>query len=101
MALIVVVLIMIMVIPVTVAVLFVFPMSFMQLPALLVVIVVRVAPGGAFVGGTVPASLNPAVVMAVGNPISFDPGIAWAGDWSANLNAKRGGRGSDVHRNLS
>jgi hypothetical protein len=85
---------------VAVVVVFMIPVSFVHLPALLVMIVVRVAPVGAFVRRTVPASLDPAVVVAVGSPISFNPGVAGAGDWSALFVAERRGCGSDVYRNL-
>lgn len=68
---------------------FVIPVSFVELPALLVVIIVRVIPVGSFVGRTVPASLNPAVVVAIGGPISLDPGVAGTGHWSTRLDAER------------
>jgi len=85
---------------VAVVVIFVVPMSLMQLPASLIMIVVRVAPVGACIGRAVPASLNPAVVVAIGNPVSLDPSVARARLWSANLNPERRWRSSDVHRNL-
>jgi hypothetical protein len=105
MALIVVVLVMMVltttvVLPVSVAVVFVVPMSLVQLPAFLVMVIVRVAPGGPFVGRTVPASLDPAVVAAIGSPISFHPDVALTGLGSTLLVAERRRRGSDVHRNL-
>jgi hypothetical protein len=85
---------------VAVVVVFMIPVSFVQLPALLVMIVVRVAPIGAFVRRTVPAALDPAVVATVGGPISFNPSVAWTGNWSALFVAEGRGSGSDVYRNL-
>jgi len=81
-------------------VIFVVPVSFVELPALLVVVIVRMIPVGSFVGRTVPASLNPAVVAAIGGPISIYPGVAGAGHWSTGLDAERWWRRSDVNRNL-
>ena len=82
-------------------VVFVVPVAFVQLPALLVMIIVRMIPVGSFVGRTVPVSLDPAVVAAVRGPISFYPGVAGARHGSTSLVAKRWRCGSDVHRNLS
>src|SRR5579864_6666955 len=88
------------VLSVAAVVVFVIPVSLVQLPAFLVVVVVRMTPVGAFVGSMVPASLDPAVVVAIGDPISFYPGVARAGHRPAFLVADRRRRGSDVHRNL-
>ena len=81
-------------------VVFVVPVALVHLPALLIVIIVRVIPVGAFVGRTVPVSLDPAVVVAVGNPISLHPGVARAGHRSLGLVAEWRRRGFDVDRNL-
>lgn len=86
--------------PVSVAVVFVVPMSLVQLPAFLVMVIVRVAPVGPFVGRTVPASLDPAVVAAIGGPIPFYPDVTRTGERSTLLVADRRWRGSDVYRNL-
>jgi len=86
---------------VTVVVVLTVPVSLVQLPAFLVVIVVRVTPIGPFVGRMVPASLHPAIVAAVWRPVSFYPDEAWAGERPTLLVADRRWRGSDVHRNLS
>jgi hypothetical protein len=97
---IVVVLAMVLTVPVAIVVVFMVPVSLVHFPAFRIVIVVRVAPVGARVGRTVPAPLDPAVVVAIGSPISSDPVVAWAGFWSTNLNAEGRWRGSDVYRNL-
>jgi hypothetical protein len=85
---------------VAVVVVFVVPVSLVHLPAFFVVVVVGVTPVGAFVGRMVPASLHPAIVAAIGCPISFYPGEAWTGSLSTLLIAKGRWRGSDVHGNL-
>jgi len=97
----VVVLIMtVLIMPVAVAVFVVIPMSLVQLPAFPIVVIVRVTPIGAFVGSTVPASLDPAVMAAIGSPISLYPCITRAGCRSTFFEAKGRWRGADVHGNL-
>ena len=81
-------------------VVFAVPMSLVELPALLVVVIVGMIPVGSLVGRTVPASLDPAVVVAIGGPISLYPGVAGAGHWSTFLVAEGRWRRSDVDRNL-
>ena len=83
-----------------VVVVFVVPVSFVELPALLVVIIVRMIPVGSFVRRMVPASRNPAIMAAIGSPISLNPGVSGAGHWSAGLDAQGWWRRSDVDRNL-
>jgi hypothetical protein len=82
---------------VTVVVVFVVPVSLVELPALLVVVIVGMIPVGSFVGRTVPASLNPAIVVTIGGPISLNPGVAGAGHWSAGLDSQGRWRRSDVN----
>src|ERR1700692_3370391 len=77
------------------------PVPFMQLPALPVVIIVRMIPICPFIGRTIPAPCHPPIAMAMRDPVPVDPGIArtWLGPallvpvgrWCA----------SDVHANLS
>src|ERR1035437_10206819 len=62
-----------MVIPVVVTI----PVAFVHMPAILVMIIVRVAPICASVWWTVPAPGNPYVPAAVVTPVSVDPGIAF------------------------
>ena len=89
-----------MVLGVAAVVVFVIPVSLVQLPAFFIVVVMRVAPVGALVGRTIPSSLDPAVVAAIGGPVSFYPGVARTGHRSAGLVAKWWRRGSDVDGNL-
>lgn len=85
---------------VAVFVVLVVPVAFVHLPALLVMIIVRMIPVGAFVRRTVPVSPDPVVVAAIGGPISFDPGVARARHRSTGFVAKWWRCGSDVDRNL-
>jgi hypothetical protein len=66
------------IISVVLVVIFVVPMAFMQLPALALVVIVRMVPIGTFVRRSVPTPRHPSVVMPVGSPIALDPGIAGA-----------------------
>src|ERR1700730_2648293 len=77
------------------------PVPFMHLPALTVVIIMRMVPICPFVGRTIPAPCHPLIAMPMRRPVPVDPGIArtWlrptplvaVGRWCA----------SDVHANLS
>jgi hypothetical protein len=68
-----------------VAVVFVIPMAFVHLPALLIVVVVGVAPVSAWVGWPFPASAYPCITAVVGSPVAIDPLISFAGDWWPGL----------------
>jgi hypothetical protein len=76
------------------------PMTFMQLPALLKVVIVRVVPVSSLVGRLVPPSGNPPVAMPVGLPIAVNPGIAGAGSVPTSFVAEGRRRASDVQGNL-
>jgi hypothetical protein len=77
------------------------PVPFMHLPALTVVIIVRVVPICPFVGRTVPAPCYPAIVMPMRSPIPLDPGVARTWTRPTLLVAVRRWCASDVHANLS
>jgi hypothetical protein len=61
-----------------VAVIFVVPVAFMHLPALLIMVVVRVAPIGASVGRSLPAASSPDVTSSYVSPVSIGPYVAFA-----------------------
>ena len=67
---------MIVVVVVVMIVIFVVPVALVQLPALLIMVVVRVIPVRAFIRRMVPTSGNPPVVVSVRRPVTIDPGIA-------------------------
>src|ERR1700733_9307238 len=92
--------VMIAVISVLPAMIVVIPVAFMQLPALLIVIVVRVAPRRALVRRTVPAACHPTVMLSVGSPIAVNPGIARTGNRPTPLDAQWRRCDSDVHPDL-
>src|ERR1700738_2731347 len=73
-----------------IAVVFMVPVAFVHLPALLVVVVVGVAPIGSLVGWPLPAARNPDVAATVGSPVAVDPLKAFAGRDGAYLVADRG-----------
>ncbi len=88
-----------------IAVVFMVPMAFMHLPALLVMVVVRMAPVGPFIRRTLPNSGPPDVAPTVVSPIAFGPDKAGAGHsrpcfvaqrrWgAANVNLDLGNSGS-------
>src|SRR5450755_4610693 len=81
-------------------VIFVIPMALVQLPALLIVVVMRVIPVCAFIRSMVPTSGNPAVVASIGRPVTIDPGIAGTGGDTALFVAHRRRAGADVQRHL-
>ena len=96
----VMILVMITVPPVPVVVVFAVPVSFVILPAFLVMVVVRMVPVCAFIGSTSPMPGNPAIMMAVGRPVALNPDEARSGYRPAPLIAKWRRRSSDINRNL-
>ena len=54
------------------------PVAFMQVPAVLVVVVVRMATIRTSVRRAIPASGNPYISASVIAPVTVDPGIAFA-----------------------
>jgi hypothetical protein len=90
----------IVVVPVAVVVIFMIPVALVQLPSLLIVVVVRMVPIRALVRRLLPASRNPSLLAAVWGPITFNPGIAWAGRIAAPLVTYRRGCAADIQGNL-
>ncbi len=85
---------------VMIAVVFMVPVAFVHLPPLLVVVVVGVAPVGAGVGGTIPASADPVVATLVVSPVAVDPLVAFTGSDGADFVAERGWSSTDVDADL-
>src|SRR5277367_5716667 len=92
---------MVMMVVVMVAVVFVVPVSFMDLPALLVVIVMRMGPVGARVGRSLPNSRDPDIATATLSPVSVDPCVAFSWHRRSYLIADGWGRGADVNLDLA
>jgi len=86
--------------PVAVVVVLMVPMSLVHSPAFAIVVIVRMAPVGPFIGRTFPASLDPPVMVTNGFPISIHPDEVWTWTRSILLIADRRWRGPDVYRNL-
>jgi hypothetical protein len=61
-----------------IAMVFAVPVAFMYLPALLVVVVVRMAPVCASVGRPLPCAWDPDVAVATRPPIAINPGVAFS-----------------------
>ena len=68
--------VMVVVMVMVIAMVFVVPVSFMNLPASLVVVVVGVAPVGAGIGRALPDSRDPDIAATAGSPIAVNPGVA-------------------------
>jgi hypothetical protein len=68
-----------------VAVVFMVPVTFMQRPSLLVVIIVRVVPNRTGVGRPAPKSRHPQISSSDRVPISIDPSVARTGQRRAHL----------------
>jgi hypothetical protein len=63
---------------VVIAVVFVVPVPFVNLPTLLIVVVVGMAPVGAGVRWPLPDAGNPDVAVATRAPIAINPGVAFS-----------------------
>jgi hypothetical protein len=92
---------MVVMIVVVIAMVFVIPMASMNLPALLVVIVVGMAPVGARVGWPLPDAGYPDVAAAARAPVAIDPGIALSWHGRSYLIAHRRRWGADIDLNLA
>jgi hypothetical protein len=90
----------VLVIPMAVVVIFMIPVAFVQLPSLLIVVVVGMIPIGTRIGRLLPASRNPPVMVTIGGPVAFNPGVAWAGRIASAFVAYRRGCAADIQRNL-
>jgi hypothetical protein len=84
-----------------VAVVLMVPVSFMDLPSLLVVVVVRMGPVGAGVGRPLPDAGDPDVSSAVISPVTVDPGVALSGYRRPCLIAQRWRRSADINVDLA
>jgi hypothetical protein len=89
------------VVPVVAPVIFMIPVPVMHFPALLVVVVMRMAPICTLERWALPVSGYPAIVMTVGSPISTNPHKARTRRRATTLIAERRRRCSDVNRNLT
>jgi hypothetical protein len=90
----------IMVLPMAVVMVVVVPMSLVHFPTFAVVVIMWMSPVCPFIWRTVPAPLDPSVMVTDWHPISFHPDEVWARRWPTFLVADCGWWSSDVHRNL-
>jgi hypothetical protein len=84
-----------MVVPVMIAVVFVRPVAFMYVPAIGIMIVVRMSPIGASIRRSLPFAVSPYPAAALRNPVSIDPYIARAWYWRRGLITQRRRWGPD------
>jgi hypothetical protein len=96
-----VVVVIIMAVVVVIAVVFAVPVAFMNLPALLVVVVVRMGPVGARVGRLLPTTRDPYVASPAISPIAVDPRVAFCGHGRSYLIADGRRRRADIDLNLA
>ncbi len=90
-----------MVIVAAIAMILVIPVAFVHLPALLVVIVVRMAPVTSLIGWPLPYTRPPDIPAAHIAPIPFSPHIAFTRHFRANFVAERRRGSTNVNSNLS
>jgi hypothetical protein len=74
---------------VVVAMIFVVPVAFVHLPALLVVVIVGMAPVGSLERRTLPNARTPDVAASVVSPIAVYPHVALAGHYGTPLIPQR------------
>jgi hypothetical protein len=86
---------------VVVAMVFVVPVSFVNLPTLLVVVVVGVGPVGAGVGWPLPSAGYPDVATTTRAPVPIGPGVAFSGHGRSHLIADCWRWGTDIDLNLT
>jgi hypothetical protein len=87
--------VMIMMVVVMVTMVLVVPMTLMDPPALLIVVVVRMAPVRACIGRSLPQPRNPDVPSAPSRPVTVDPHIAIPWHSRTSLISDRWRRGPD------
>jgi hypothetical protein len=79
----------------------VIPVAFMHLPALLVVVVVRMAPIGAGVRWPLPHAGGPDIAAAALSPIAIDPDEAFSRHRRSYLIPDRWRRSADINLDLA
>jgi hypothetical protein len=92
--------IVVMIVPVTIVMIFVVPVAFMKLPSLLIVVVMRMTPIRTLVRGLFPAARDPLVMVALRDPIAFDPHVPGTGRIASLFITNRRRSAADVYRNL-
>jgi hypothetical protein len=97
----VVVAVIVMTIIVVVAMVFVIPMAFVNLPALLVVVVVRMAPIGTGIRWPLPDAWDPDIAAAALSPVAVHPGVALSRDRRPYFIPHRWWRGTDINLDLA
>jgi hypothetical protein len=86
---------------VVVAMVLAVPVTFVHLPALLVVVVVGMGPVGAGVGWPLPDAGDPDVVVAANSPVAIDPGVAFSWHGRPDLIADCRRRRPDIDLDLA
>ena len=86
---------------VVIAVVFVIPVSFVNLPTLLVMVVVGVGPVGAGVRWPLPCAGNPDVAAAARAPVSVGPDEAFCRNGRPDLIADHWRRWADIDLDLA
>jgi hypothetical protein len=76
------------------------PVSFVEAPSFLVMVIVWMAPVGAGVRRPVPTSGNPDVLSVSCTPIAVDPSVAFAGGRGTPLIAHWGRCSADIDADL-
>jgi hypothetical protein len=77
----------------------VIPMTFVHLPALVIVIIVRMVPVSSFVGWLIPAPGDPPIVMPIGLPVAVNPCVSGTRRVSTPFKTQRRRRAPDVNAN--
>src|ERR1700722_7223679 len=85
---------------VVVAVVFMIPMALMDRPALLVMVIVRMAPVRALIGRPLPRSTSPVIPSAVPGPRALGPNIARTWHRSLDLIPHRWRSTTDIDAHL-
>jgi hypothetical protein len=83
-----------------IAVIIMVPVSFVEAPSLLVMVIMRMAPISAGVRRPVPTSWNPYIPSVSCAPIAVDPGVSFAGGRGTSLIAHWWRISADIDANL-
>jgi hypothetical protein len=86
---------------VVIAMVFVIPMTFMHLPATVIMVVVRMAPVGSRVGRPLPTPGDPDIPPAAWSPVAIHPGVAFSRHRRPYLIANGWRRRADVNLYLA